>query len=382
MTTCSSNTYRRPSLTTDGKPTKFLIFVTMIKVFTSFSGYDSQCLALNRLPIDYDLVGWSEIDRYAIEAHNALFPQWADRNYGDITKIDWSQVPDFDLFTYSSPCQDFSQAGLQKGGVKGSGTRSSLLWECERAIREKRPKYLLMENVAALVTDKFVKLFNQWQLTLERMGYKNFAKVLNAKDYGVPQNRERIFLVSILDNDARFEFPKPQKLCVRLKDVLDGNVDEQYYLSDTQVEIIINSSFGQESGRIQETEGVCGTLRARDYKGPLCVKEPIIGAVRTRSYCGKPMRLELGGSVANTLTSVQKDNLVIEPCFRVRKLTEREYFRLMDLTDADIDKIQNAGISRTQQYKMAGNSIVVAVLREIFNKMLVNTEITELKLFY
>ena len=160
-----------------------------LRVFTSFSGYDSQCMALDRLGIYYELTGWSEIDRYAIQAHNAVYPQWSDRNYGDICNIDWKDVPDFDLFTYSSPCQDFSAAGLQKGGRKGSGTRSSLLWECERAIEAKRPKYLLMENVAALVSSKFIKLFNKWQNTLENYGYTNYAKVLNAKDYGVPQNR-------------------------------------------------------------------------------------------------------------------------------------------------------------------------------------------------
>lgn len=153
----------------------------MIRVFTTFSGYDSQCLALDRLGIDYELVGWSEIDKYAIQAHNALFPLWAERNYGDITKIEWNNVPDFDLFTYSSPCQDFSSAGLQKGGTKGSGTRSSLLWECEKAIEIKKPKYCLFENVAAIVSDKFIRTFNQWQLTLERLGYKNFASVLDAQ---------------------------------------------------------------------------------------------------------------------------------------------------------------------------------------------------------
>ena len=168
-----------------------------LRVFTAFSGYDSQCLALDRLKrdfpeFDYELVGWSEIDKYAIQAHNALYPQWADRNYGDITKIDWNNVPDFDLFTYSSPCQDFSNAGLQRGGVEGSGTRSSLLWECRRAILAKKPKYLLLENVAALAQKKFLPLFNAWKEELELYGYTNFAKVLNAKDYGVPQNRESI----------------------------------------------------------------------------------------------------------------------------------------------------------------------------------------------
>ena len=88
-----------------------------IQIFTAFSGYDSQCMALDRIGLPYDLVGWSEIDKYAIAAHNAVYPQFAERNYGDISQIDWSQVPDFDLFTYSSPCQDFSVAGLQRGGT-------------------------------------------------------------------------------------------------------------------------------------------------------------------------------------------------------------------------------------------------------------------------
>lgn len=211
-----------------------------LKVFTAFSGYDSQCMALDRLKkdfpeFDYELVGWAEIDKYAIQAHNAVYPQWADRNYGDISKINWDEVPDFDLFTYSSPCQDFSNAGLQKGGEEGSGTRSSLLWECRRAIIAKRPKYLLLENVAALVSKKFLPLFNRWQAELEGYGYSNFAQVLNAKDYGIPQNRERIFLVSIL-GDERYSFPKPFPLELRLKDILEEEVDEKYYLSDRMIE--------------------------------------------------------------------------------------------------------------------------------------------------
>lgn len=235
-----------------------------VRVFTAFSGYDSQCLALDRIKrdypdFDYELVGWSEIDKYAIQAHNALYPQWADRNYGDISKIDWSQVPDFDLFTYSSPCQDFSNAGLQKGGMEGSGTRSSLLWECRRAIIAKRPKYLLLENVAALVSKKFLPLFNKWQLELASYGYTNFAKVLNAKDYGVPQNRERVFMVSILDENAKYEFPEPFPLEKRLKDVLEDEVDEKYYLSDKMIESFENrTQIAKEKGngfRFAPTDG-------------------------------------------------------------------------------------------------------------------------------
>lgn len=239
----------------------------MIRVFTSFSGYDSQCLALNRLGIEYDLVGWSEIDKYAIIAHNALFPQFADRNFGDISKIDWNAVPDFDLFTYSSPCQDFSIAGMQRGGEKGSNTRSSLLWECEKAISIKRPRYCLMENVSALVSAKFIKLFNRWQLVLEKLGYKNFAAVLNAKDYGIPQNRERIFLVSILDENAQYEFPKPKPLNIKLKDVLEkGEIPEKYYVPIGTLNYFIrNNELQKEKGngfRFSPTngEGIAKTI--------------------------------------------------------------------------------------------------------------------------
>lgn len=207
----------------------------MLRVFTAFSGYDSQCLALNRLGIDYDLVGWSEIDKFAIKAHNALFPQWSDRNFGDITQINWHTVPDFDLFTYSSPCQDFSNAGKMRGGEEGSGTRSSLLWECQKAIWIKRPRYLLMENVANLVSKRFIDTFNKWLKVLEDFGYTNYWQVLNAKDYGVPQNRKRVFVVSILNNIHPFEFPEKKELNIILKDMLEEHVDDKYYLDDNKI---------------------------------------------------------------------------------------------------------------------------------------------------
>lgn len=211
-----------------------------LKVFTAFSGYDSQLLALERLKnsfpdFDYTIAGWSEVDKYAIQAHNALFPEAADKNYGDISKIDWKQVPDFDLFTYSFPCTDISSAGQQKGLSEGSGTRSSLLWECIKAIGCKRPKYLLMENVKALVSKKFLSYFRKWEQYLTRLGYSNFSKVLNAKDYGVPQNRERIFMVSILDENASYHFPEPFPLERSLADVLEEDVPEKYFLTEDRL---------------------------------------------------------------------------------------------------------------------------------------------------
>ena len=226
-----------------------------LRVFTAFSGYDFQCLALNRLGIDYDLVGWSEIDPAAIKAHNALFPQYEERNYGDISKIDWSQVPDFDLFTYSSPCTDFSNAGAQAGGEEGSGTRSSLLWECRKTILAKKPKYLLFENVKALVSDKFLYLFEKWCKELESYGYANYYQVLNSKDYGVPQSRERIFMVSILKTDDEpnpyYEFPRPVPLTKCVEDILEDNVPEKYYMkqevTDRYIDIM-NQEYPDEVG--------------------------------------------------------------------------------------------------------------------------------------
>lgn len=227
-----------------------------LRVVTLCSGYDSQCLALNRLrdvypEFDYELVAWAEFDpeskqplekQPAVRAHNALFPQWADRNLGDMTKIDWQQVEDFDFLFYSTPCQSISAAGLQHGFAEGSGTRSSIIWNVRDAVKAKRPKYLCLENVKAMVSKKFLPMFNLWQQELERLGYVNFAQVLNAKHYGVPQNRERIFLVSVRADalselaDGAYHFPQPFPLERRLKDVLEQQVDEKYYLSDKMLD--------------------------------------------------------------------------------------------------------------------------------------------------
>lgn len=203
-----------------------------IRVFEAFAGYGSQSMALRRLGIDFEVVGISEIDKYAIQAYMAVHGDTP--NYGDISKIDWSSVPDFDFLTYSFPCTDISTAGQQKGLAEGSGTRSSLLWECRKAIEAKRPKYLLMENVKNLVSKKFTPYLKEWIRFLEGQGYSNYTKVLNAKDFGVPQNRERVFMVSIL-GEVSFHFPKPFTFEKRLKYVLEKDVDESFYLSEKVV---------------------------------------------------------------------------------------------------------------------------------------------------
>lgn len=269
-----------------------------ITVFEAFAGYGSQSVALellhNDIGLDYEVVGISEIDANAIKAYYAMRDPRLDctselfdkeevdkligggyqpsedlmakyPNYGDISKINWDEVPDFNLLTYSFPCTDISNAGLQKGLAEGSGTRSSLLWECARAIEAKRPKFLLMENVKALVSDKFMPDFKKWAEYLTQLGYSNHYQILNSKDYGVPQNRERVFMVSIL-GESIYYFPKPFKLDRRLKHVLESKVDESYYLSDAKIQAIIAHCERKQSEgcgfktNFQQGGGCCGTI--------------------------------------------------------------------------------------------------------------------------
>lgn len=413
-----------------------------IRVFEAFAGYGSQSMALRRLGIDFEVVGISEIDKYAIQAYMAVHGDTP--NYGDISKIDWSSVPDFDFLTYSFPCTDISTAGQQKGLAEGSGTRSSLLWKCRKAIEVKRPKYLLMENVKNLVSKKFTPYLKEWLRFLEGQGYSNYTKVLNAKDFGVPQNRERVFMVSIL-GEASFHFPKPFTLEKRLKDVLEKDVDESFYLREKIVKTfiarneknktkgngfkfeptmgdVIASTIGTHSndrdcdnyvyvvgntnpsghgmnGNVFDSNGLCPTLTTNKGEGPrilesvptdlsskgkkygnkrvqslvdsgkisgheiqfldaynqtvsdICdtikttvdsscmsfISEPISCALRGRNPENPSDRkagieleqtLELGTDIANCITMVQKDSLVAEPSLYIKQATKKGYIEI------------------------------------------------------
>lgn len=216
-----------------------------LRVFTTFSGYDSQCLSLDYLhesypDFCYTLVGWSEIDSSAITAHNALYPQYSHLNYGDVSKIDWNSLDDFDLLTYSSPCQDFSKAGKHAGGEEGSGTRSSLLWNIRDAIEAKHPKFLLLENVSNLVSKQFIEVFSKWMQMLKEYGYESFYKVVNSKLHGSAQNRERVFMISILQNSPEipetYKFPKgTDSPTVFLDSVKEKSPDKSLYLPKDKI---------------------------------------------------------------------------------------------------------------------------------------------------
>ena len=242
-----------------------------LRLIELFAGIGSQTQALTNIGIAHRVVAISEIDKYAIQSYEAMHGK--ANNLGDIRKI--GELPDADLWTYSFPCQDISVAG--KGAGIKEGTRSGLLFEVERLLRvasEKGtlPKYLLLENVKNLVSKKFKADFDKWLDFLAELGYTNYWKVLNAKDYGIPQNRERVFCVSIRGEHERFVFPKPKELTIRLRDMIDEAVDERFYLKESTIRSILRSTFNSRRDSIRPGDGLANTLLARDWRGPQCVQ--------------------------------------------------------------------------------------------------------------
>ena len=307
-----------------------------IKVITLFSGIGSQEMALRNLGIDYEVIGISEIDKFAIKSYEAIHGKV--HNFGDISKIE--ELPYCDLLTYSFPCTDLSVAGQQKGISKD--TRSGLLLEVERLLLKAKengtlPKYLLLENVKNLVGKKFIKDFERWLSFLNSLGYYSNWEVLNAKDYGIPQNRERVFVVSSLDN-IHYVFPRKQDLKIKMKNLLEENVLEKYYLSENYIK-----NFSDMTNRN-------GFVRGERFNPRELEDCDTAFAITTRA-----------GDRAT-------DNF-IKTGEKIRKLTPLEVWRLMGFSDNDFYAAKSAGISDAQLYKQAGNSIVVTVLEAIFRQL-------------
>ena len=324
----------------------------MLRVFTTFSGYDSQCLAINRLGIEYDLVGWSEIDQYAIMAHNVLFPQFKERNYGNICDIDWSKVPDFDLFTYSSPCQDITSMGNGKGLEENSGTRSSLLWYCKNAIIEKHPKFLLMENVSAIVNSKFKPYFDKWVDFLSEQGYYNKWAILDAVDYGVPQRRKRLFLLSSLKPINEDPFHPDSFTYKTVRDILEDDVDDNLWLDKDKADTVINRNIDKIKTL---SESGYNPVLYDDFNNRITKDQNNVGTL-TRNMGIK--------TLINGHKLIYKD----EDWWKIRPYTQNECMTLMGLTPEEAQKLNSAssGISSTQIFKLLGNSIVVDCMIPIF----------------
>ena len=452
-----------------------------LNMLSLFSGIGAFEKALENIGIKINLKNFCEIDKYASQAYCAIHKVDNKLNLNDITEIDIEKLPTsgIDIITHGSPCQDFSMAGLQAGGDIGTGTRSSLMWNSVAIIKHVKPKFVVWENVKNVLSKKHKHNFEKYLKSLEDIGYNNYYQVLNAKDYGIPQNRERIFVISIRKDidKGNFKFPEKQTLQLKLKDLLDDEVDEKFYLKDSQIERIKNSTFMQEKKRIQDKE-YCDTLLARDWKDPKCIRtcknnqsenvEDIklkgaygrnygskgkienevcstlqaamgnsggnVPLVKEDSYIEKkykdffdkngyipemfnpyneseiqdiaPTQTTQCGNTASSATILKKednnkikvignympsghdssrvvDSNGIAPTvkenhgtvtatnvnFKIRKLTPKECWRLMGFSDEDFQKASDTGLSNTQLYKQAGNSIVVDVLEKIFKNL-------------
>jgi len=454
-----------------------------LKLFSLFSGIGGPEKALKRLGIEYELVGYSEIDKYASKSYSVVHNEPEIKNYWDITKINEKELPDFDLMTWGFPCQDISIAGKQAGIHEG--TRSGLYYDGLRILKEKKPKYSLIENVKALTSKKFKDAFESILNDLDQAGYNNYWQVLDAKDYGIPQHRERVFIVSIRkDIDQEFKFPEKEELKLKLKDLLEEEVEEKYYLSDRMIKTFSDMTnrngyirgkcfkphnldddrvantikttagsrpednfvkrkydeFIDENGYMPEIfnpynkseikdiaktiTGECGSTTSsaahliketikmpeatkkgyaeasdgdgvyinRPHQKRGVVQKDKIQTIKTTPDVGVVVEkkikyeepLEREGwhhmnkivlnpeGISTTLHAQSNNSLqkIKEPSLRIRKLTPLECWRLMGFDDGDFYKAKSVGISNTQLYKQAGNSIVVNVLERIFNNLL------------
>lgn len=388
-----------------------------ISVLELFGGIGACTKALKNIGMNVDVVDYVEIDKYAVKSYNAI----NGTNFEPQDIKEWDKNINVDLIMQGSPCQDFSVAGKQAGGDLGSGTRSSLLYETIRIVGKLKPKYVVWENVKNLLSKKHKHNFDNYINKLDELGYNSYYQVLDAKDYGVPQHRERIYTVSIRKDidKGNFKFPEKEPLKIVLKDLLEKEVDEKYYLSDKQLISLKNSTFNARKTRIQEKD-YCDTLCARDFEDPKCIQigkldikgidqikrvyspeglsptlttmgggntEPKILSyvdkkyndfIEDKGYFPKMFNsyhTKEVGDIAPTQTTqcgstTSSSTICINNGARVRKLTPLECWRLMGFDDEDFYKAQSTGNSNSQLYKQAGNSIVVKVLEKIFKNLL------------
>lgn len=322
-----------------------------LRVLSLFSGIGAFEKALTNQGIDYELVGFSEIDKYAIKSYCTIHNENIEKSLGDITKIDISKLSeDIDLLTHGSPCTSFSLAGKQAGGDEGSGTPSSLLWYSVEIIRQKKPKIVMWENVPNVLSSKHKHNFERYLSVLEDLGYQNTYVVLNGKDFGVAQNRKRLICISVLNGVntvSAYSLCSLPEMALHIKfrdsrvirDILEDTYPDNTlltrpvrpYNSNRKSDCICigqSSNNGSQGGKVYSIDGLFPTICA--------------------------------GTHGYALGYIQDEKGVY------RKITPLEAFRLMGFSDEDFENAKGTGISETQLYKQAGNSIVVPMLEEVY----------------
>lgn len=404
-----------------------------LKVIELFAGIGAPRKALIRGGYNFEVVDAIEIDKYAVKSYNAIYNENIEAK--DICSYNPTkeEIGEIDLLFHGSPCQDFSLAGKQAGGDKDSGTRSSLMYETIRIVEELKPKYVIWENVKNLLSKKHRHNFDAYLETMEQLGYTNYYQVLNAKDYGIPQNRERVFTISILGNEnykfpkrkeleklpidlieenadkkydltekniklyqrefgskgkelnlyepiptltasmgtgggniPYFTFPPKQPLKLKLKDMLEDEADEKYYLSDKMIKYISatgTANFKNPDCKINLDIARPSTTNQNKRAG-------------TTNYLSDdlPSNYDLSIPIKKEMMSTLKtspDIGYVTTNLRIRKLTPKECWRLMGFDDEDFEKASQVN-SATQLYKQAGNSIVVNVIEAIYDNLLID----------
>lgn len=380
----------------------------MIELVELFSGVGAFSKALENLELPHKTIAMCEIDKHAIKAYNALHGETP--NLGDISNVE--HLPKCNLLTYSFPCQDLSLAGHMNGMSRDSNTRSGLLWQVERLLLDAHlrqilepneqhlPQYLIMENVDAIVNQLNIRDFNQWVRSLTKMGYTSSHTVMDAMDYGVPQKRMRCFMVSSLGHD-RLRFPPPCPDGRVLKDILEDNASKKHYLSDRAVRTLSPRKYIQDNGimvvgdvskeidaldmwrRVYSADGIAPTLSCKpgikilDDTNSIPIRESDNSISRAQAY-DHIKTSNTGGRGTNVqkgyaLTILDSSrNAVVTDDLKIRRLTSRESWRLQGFSDADYDTVRNAGVSDSQMYKLAGNSIAVPCIEAIFRSMYID----------
>lgn len=341
----------------------------MLRVLSLFSGIGAFEKALERLDIEHEVLAYCEIDKYASKAYSIIHGILESKNLRDVTKVDILDVEDaVDLITYGFPCQDISACGRQKGfsDEEGNLTRSGLFFEALRIIDDYRPKFAIAENVKALTSKKFSEEFRIVLESLEEIGYINYYAVLNSKDYEIPQNRDRVFIISIRkDIDKGFTFPGAVPLTNRLKDYIEKGADQKYYISDKGLEYITNpkrlsKKYTQINGDVMNELSVIKLFNIYGHTGG--------------NFAGNVYDINGLCPTLLTMSGGNRQPLILEEdvtlnTLKLRKLTPTECYKLMGFDAEDCGKVSEAGISDTQLYKQAGNSIVVNVLEAIFTEL-------------
>ena len=322
-----------------------------MRILELFAGIGACSKALENLGINLEIVDAVEIDKYAIKSFNAIHGTSFETQ--DICKWD-KDLKNIDLITHGSPCQDFSIAGKQAGGDIASGTRSSLMYETLRIVEKIKPKYVLWENVKNMLSKKHKHNFDNYINIMDKLGYNSYYQVLNAKDYGIPQNRERVYTISIRKDidKGNFKYPNKEQLKLKLQDILENKVDEKYFLSSRMLDYCLGvnqkvSKFPRKQRFLQNINRTCQNIA--NTISTNAGNRPVDNFIKIKD---------------NKVTKIDYD----EENMKIRKLTPKECWRLMGFSDEGFEKAQKVN-SDTQLYKQADNSIVVNVLEKIFKNL-------------